>query len=134
MPVLEMALSGRMPGSDDRDLNVVVVSVHLDPLRRPPAVLVPAWRDFGQLEAAAAADGKTRVTIVQASWHDDTEIVAGVEAHFVRDRAPLLPLPGGRNVRRLPRRLYARVRQLAPDVVHFQGLRFPRELRGLQRA
>ena len=122
---------GTTPG-----LHVVVVGVDLDPpqLGRPSTQLVEGWRDLGHLEAAIAADGKTRVTLVQASWTDARRVIDGTSCHFVREPMPFVTLPGGRAIRRLPRRLIARVKELAPDIIHFNGLTFPRELRALQAA
>lgn len=115
-------------------LHVVVVGVDLDPLRGSPDDPLPVWRDFGRLEAAAAEGGGLRVSMVQASWHDDRRNVLGLDCHFVKEPTPLLTLPGVRPLRRLPRRLIDRVKSLEPDVVHFNGLTFPRDLRALQAA
>ena len=112
-------------------LHVVVVGVDLDPLGSLPADPLPVWRDFGRLEAAAAEDGRLRVSLVQASWHDDRRKILGLDCHFVKEPTPLLKLPGLRPLRRLPRRLIDRVKSLEPDVVHFNGLTFPRDLRAL---
>ena len=99
-----------------RGLHVVMVGVDLDPPRqgRPSTELVEGWRDLGHLEAAIAADGKTRVTLVQASWTDAQRVIDGTSCHFVREPMPFVTLPGGRALRRLPRRLIARVKELAP--------------------
>jgi glycosyltransferase involved in cell wall biosynthesis len=107
---------------------VVVVGVDLDPAGRSPSDLVSAWPDFGKIEAAAASDGHFRVTVVQAAWCDDQREVEGIRTHFVREPEPIVRLPTGRALRRLPRRLCALVRELRPDVVHFSGLGFSREL------
>lgn len=116
-------------------LHVVVVGVDLDPQRRSPAQLLLQSRDFGRVEAAVAEDPAVRVSMVQASWRDDRLDQGGVTCHFVRETAPDLMLPGLRRpLRRLPRRLIERVKVLSPDVVHFNGLTFPRDLRGLQAA
>lgn len=112
--------------------HVVFVGVDLDPTRRTPSELVPFWDDFGHLEAAAGGDGRLRVSIVQASWYDEQREVEGVPCHFVRETMQTMRLPGGRVVRFLPIRLCARVRELAPDIVHFNGLGFSRELRILR--
>jgi glycosyltransferase involved in cell wall biosynthesis len=122
------------PDSRFQGLHVVVVGVDLDPLRRSSADLLSTWRDFGRFEAAVAEGGQTRVTIVQASWDDDRRDIDGLSCHFVREPLPVLTAPGGRTLRLLPRRLIARVKDLAPDVVHFNGLTFPRDVRALQDA
>jgi glycosyltransferase involved in cell wall biosynthesis len=112
--------------------HVVVVGVDLDHARRTPSELVPFWDDFGHLEAAAAGHGCLRVSIVQASWYDEQREVQGVQCHFVRETKPTVRLPGGRVVRMIPLRLCARVRELRPDIVHFNGLGFSRDLWALR--
>jgi glycosyltransferase involved in cell wall biosynthesis len=124
----------RMRNGRTGPLHVVVVGVDLDPLRRSPAELLQS-RDFGQVELAVAEEPGWRVSIVQASWRDDRLDLHGVACHFVREPVPDLMVPGLRRpVRCLPRRLIERVKDLSPDVVHFNGLTFPRDLRGLQAA
>jgi len=115
-------------------LHVVVVGVDLDPLGRSPARLLPEARDFGSVEAAAAQGQEVRMSIVQASWQDDRRFLRGVDCHFVSEPMPFLALPGVRPLRRLPHRLIDRVKALEPDVVHFNGLTYPRDLRALQDA
>jgi glycosyltransferase involved in cell wall biosynthesis len=107
----------------------VQLGVHLDPARRPLAELLHAWRDFGR-NAASANRAGVRVTVLQASWEDGSHVVDGVTCHFVRDDRPVLQLPGGRTIRRtrMPRLLH-RLGQLAPTVIHFEGLLFPRHIR-----
>lgn len=93
------------------ELHVVQVSVYLDPARRAPDELIHAWRDFSAPAAAAVRAG-VRMTVVQASWADAVHTVRGVPCHFVR-----------------PSRLWAPVAAARPDVIHWQGLLFPRQLR-----
>jgi glycosyltransferase involved in cell wall biosynthesis len=121
-----------MLGSSRHGLHVVVLGVDLDPARRAPAELVSAWPDFGHFEAAATKTGQFRVTVVQASWRDEEREVEGICCHFVREPEPTLRLPWGRAIRRLPRRLLARVKELGPDIVHFSGLGFSREVWALR--
>jgi glycosyltransferase involved in cell wall biosynthesis len=115
-------------------LRVVVVGVNLDPRgREPDALLGGTWPAFGRAAAAAQRAG-VRVTLVQAAWSDAERTVEGVTCHFIReDGDPFVTLPGGPRIRRRPRRLLAQVRALEPDLVHFEGLLFPRELRALAR-
>jgi glycosyltransferase involved in cell wall biosynthesis len=117
-----------------RQVHVVFVGMGLDPQGRRPDELLSVWRDFGRVEAAVALDPGVRVTIVHAAWADEQREVHGVPCHFVRERRPLLRLPAGRRLSFPPRRLYRQVAALAPDVIHFIGLGFPRQLRGLRRA
>src|SRR5262245_59804342 len=96
---------------------VVWVGMNLDRLgRAPDELLRDAWRDFGRTAAGAHGAG-ARVAVVQAAWRDwDTEI-CGVPCHFVSKG-----------------QLLERVRALAPDLVHFEGLVYPRGLRALAAA
>lgn len=121
-----------MADSHHDGLHVVVVGVDLDPLGRFPAELLSVWRDFGRAEAVAAEDPGVRLTIVQSSWRDDLREIEGITCHFVREPEPVVRLFGGRVLRRLPRRLLSRVGELVPDVVHVNGLGFPRELRAMR--
>jgi glycosyltransferase involved in cell wall biosynthesis len=111
-----------------------VVSVYLDPEARDPDALRLAWRDFGRPAAAARRAG-ARIAIVQAAWEDAVREVEGVPCFFVRERGtPVVRLPGGGRIRRLPRRLIQQVSALGPDAIHFEGLLFPREVRALAAA
>jgi glycosyltransferase involved in cell wall biosynthesis len=70
--------------------------------------------------------------LVQAAWEDAELEVEGVHCCFIREHGdPFLRLPGGRTLRRRPGRLLERVSTLSPDLIHFEGLLFPRELRAL---
>src|SRR5262245_9370076 len=106
-----------------RPLKVVVVSLHLDTLGRSPAELLAGWRDYARPQRAAidVAPG-LELAIVQSGWADDLREAEGIRCHFVRERTPLLTLPGGRTFRLLPRRLFAKIEELRPDLIHFEGL------------
>ena len=117
--------------------HVVSVGVDLDPTRGTPSELIQVWDDFGGHlpQAAAASNRNIRASIVQASWYEEESTNEGIPCHFVREnQGPPVGLPGGRVVRMLPLRLCARVRELAPDIVHFSGLGFSRELWALRAA
>jgi glycosyltransferase involved in cell wall biosynthesis len=102
--------------------------------RTPDAMLAGRWRNFGHTAAAAQRAG-ARVTMVQAAWEDAEVQVEGVLCRFVREQGdPFFRLPGGRTVRRRPRRLLERLSALAPELIHFEGLVLPRELRALAAA
>jgi len=120
---------------DGRGPLVAWLGMNLDPLGRDPETLLTgAWCAFGRTAAAAHRAG-ARVVIVQAAWEDAEREIEGVPCHFVREHGdPFIRLPGGRRVRRRPRRLLQRVSALAPDLIHFEGLLFPRELRALAAA
>lgn len=121
------------PG-DDRPLTVAQVGMHLDLEPFPVDALIARRPGFGR-SAAAAQDDHTRVVIVEPAWEDAERQVGTVSCSFVRETgAPWIRLPGGRRVRRRPRRLFERLAALAPDVIHFQGLAYPRELRALAAA
>jgi glycosyltransferase involved in cell wall biosynthesis len=111
---------------------VAIVGMYLDPLGRSPDVLVSSvWRDFGRAAAAAQRAG-ARVCIIAAAWSDADREIEGVPCQFVRERSdPFIYLPGGRKIRRRPRRLLERVRSLTPDLIHFEGLILPRLVRNL---
>src|SRR5689334_8534788 len=115
-------------------MKVVVVSLHLDPARRVPKDLLASWRDFGrpQAEAVRAAPGLD-LSLVLAGWADAEGDASGLRCQFVSEPAPYRYV-AGRRIRRLPQRLYAAVRSLRPDLIHFEGLIFAREFHGLARA
>lgn len=123
-----------MPGTNAGP-RVAIVSLYLDPLGRgPDALLNGAWRDFGRVAAAARRAG-ARVTMVQAAWEDAERTIEGVPCLFIREPGPpFIRLPGGRRVRRRTRRLFERIAALHPEVIHFEGLILPRQLRALARA
>ena len=98
-----------LPATDR--LRVANVSVYLDPARRAPEELMRAWRDFAAPAAAAARAG-VEMTVVRASWVDAVHTVGGVPCQFVRRS-----------------RLWAQVAAGRPDVIHWQGLLFPVQLR-----
>lgn len=104
-------------------MHVVQLSCHLDAERREPERLLAAWPTLSEVAAAVACTG-ARVSVVQAAHRDARLERDGVAYHFVA--------PGGAGV--LAWRLARRVRALAPDVVHLQGLGFPLQARLLARA
>src|SRR6185503_3618220 len=103
-----------MPQATAR-LRVAQVSVYRDPEQRAPIQLLRAWRDYGACAAAAQRAGAD-MTVVQASWTDKVLDVGGVPCHFVQ-------LPA----------LWRRIADANPQVIHWQGLLFPKELRELTR-
>jgi glycosyltransferase involved in cell wall biosynthesis len=109
--------------------------MHLDRVARSPEVSPAAgWRNFGYAAAAAQRAG-AHVTLVQAAWEDAELDIEGVPCCFIRERGnPFIRLPGGRTLRRRPRRLLERVSALSPDLIHFEGLVLPREVRALAAA
>ncbi|HUL01635.1 MAG TPA: glycosyltransferase family 4 protein [Gemmatimonadales bacterium] len=106
--------------------------MHLDPAgRTPDELLRDGWRDFGRTAAAARRAG-AQVTMIQAAWQDGDGEFDGVPCFFVAEPGqPLIRLPGGRAILRRPRRLLERVRALAPGLIHFDGIVYPRALRAL---
>ncbi len=96
---------------------IVVAGMHLDPKGRgPDALLGSAWQGFGRAAAAARRAGAC-VAIVQAAWEESERDIHGVPCSFMR-----------------PHRLLERVAAWSPDVVHFEGLVFPRQVRRLAAA
>jgi glycosyltransferase involved in cell wall biosynthesis len=121
--------------ADGQGPRVAWVGAHLDSAGRgADALLAGGWPDFGR-NAAGACRAGARVTMVQASWEDAEREIDGVLCHFVREQGdPFIRLPGGQTVRRRPRRLLERVAALAPELIHFEGLLFPRVVRALATA
>jgi glycosyltransferase involved in cell wall biosynthesis len=124
-----------MARADGPGPRVAIVGMSLDRVARSPdALLAGGWRNFGSAAAAARRAG-AQVTMVQAAWEDAEMEINGVLCCFVRERGdPFLRLPGGRMVRRRPRRLLERVTALTPELIHLEGLLLPREVRALAAA
>ena len=104
-----------------RRLRVVHVSFHLDAERRSADTLLRAWPTLAGV-AGAAASPEVEVIVVQAAHAAERIEREGVTYHFV---------DGERSV---GRDVIDRVASLKPDVVHVQGLGFPRRMRPLARA
>lgn len=109
--------------------------MHLDRVARGlDALLAGGWRNFGRTAAAAGRAG-AQVTMIQSAWEDTEREIEHVRCCFVREPGdPFIRLPGGRAIRRRPRRLLERVSALAPELIHFEGLVLPRALRALAAA
>jgi len=125
----------RMARADRGGPRVTWVGMYLDPLgRSPDELLAGPWRNFGRTAAAAQRAG-AEVSLVQAGWSDAERNIEGVRCSFVREAGPpFIRLPGGKTIRRRPRRLLERVAAHHPELLHFEGLLFPLELRALARA
>lgn len=104
-----------------RRLRVVQVSFHRDAERRGAESLLRAWPTLPAVAAAAASAG-VDVSVVQAAHAPEIIERDGVTFHFVDDAG------------RTPTRVIECVASLEPDVVHVQGLGFPRQMRPLARA
>jgi len=95
--------------------------------RIDPDHLLADWPTLAHVAAATQRAG-AEVTVIQ-SLHRDAEIVRdGVRYRFVAE--PALP---GRATGLMPWRLARAVRATAPDVLHVNGLDFPRHMRALRR-
>lgn len=104
-------------------MRVVHVGPYADRLHRSPEALLEAWPAL--LDGALAArEAGVDVTVVQAAAHDATLERDGVPFRFVA-------VPG---TRRGAGTLARAVRDLAPDIVHLRGVRFPLHVRALRRA
>ncbi|MDB4916758.1 MAG: glycosyl transferase group 1 [Gemmatimonadetes bacterium] len=110
-----------MSARQSRPLRVVQVSLHADPLRRGARALLAAWPTLSNVAAAASRAG-VEVTVVQTAAAREVLSREDVDFHFV---------PGAH---REWTRVYDMVSALSPDVVHTQGLSFPRAMRALARA
>jgi len=99
-------------------LHVAQVNFHCDPERRQPAELLDAWPTLVDV-AEAAAVGGVRVSVIQACWRRAHLSRNGVSYHFIPcDGAGLGDL----------------IAHIRPDVLHVQGLGFPREVFSLAKA
>ena len=119
---------------NDDSLRVVLVSFHLDHLRRDPEQLLAAWPTLVAAAASVARTGAT-VSVVQACHRDELLRTGGVKFHFVRT-APRLRFTSRGSLAKLvaPGPLVARLRDLKPDVVQAAGLGFPLQTHALTRA
>jgi glycosyltransferase involved in cell wall biosynthesis len=107
-------------------LHVAQISFHVDSQRRAPEQLLIDWHTVADLARAAASAG-LRVTVIQASMREARFTRDGAEYCFIAPHAEGSPLTGSA-------RFAALLEELAPDVLHVQGLGFAREvveLRGL---
>jgi glycosyltransferase involved in cell wall biosynthesis len=105
-------------------LRVVQISFFTDPRGRPAAQLLKDWPTLVEVAEAANSAGLS-VNVVQASQHSETLTQGGVRYH-------LLPFGQGAQPARWDL-LVARLTELAPDVLHVQGLDFPRDVLALAR-
>jgi glycosyltransferase involved in cell wall biosynthesis len=115
-------------------LRVVYAAPEPDALGRSPDALFEAWFSLRDVTRAVAAAG-AEVTAVLAAVYDATVVREGVTYDFVR--VPLrtgLRSRLGRWATRLDHRWIARVRAARPDVIHFNGLGFPRHIKALAKA
>jgi glycosyltransferase involved in cell wall biosynthesis len=97
-------------------LHVAQISFFTDPEAREPAELLRVWPSLGDVAEAAASAG-ARVTVVQASQHEQSLVNNGVSYHF---------LPFGN-------RFEERVREVGADVFHVHGLDFPLSVLSLRK-
>lgn len=97
-------------------MRVVHVNCARDSFRRFGTDLLDAWPTLGFV-AAAAREAGVDVAVVQSSHRDGVCERDGVTFHFV--------------AKPWPARLARRVKALAPDVVHVNGLGFPFHTRAL---
>src|SRR6185437_11921881 len=94
-----------------------------DPEARLPAQLLAAWPTLADVAEAASGAG-VRVSVVQACSHTEHLARNGVQYHFLPFRSAF-SLPGRGAA--MPDML----RRLQPDVLHVNGLGFPRQVRAL---
>jgi glycosyltransferase involved in cell wall biosynthesis len=118
--------SGHLPGQKLDSSNklsaypqlphVVQISFFTDPSGRRPEDLLQAWPTLVDV-AEAAANAGVRISVVQASSHTQKLTREGVDYYF-------LPFGAGARSVNTGRQLGDLLRELAPDVLHFQGLSF----------
>ena len=114
-------------------MRVVQVSVFQDPQRRNPDELFEAWPTLAAV-AEAVREAGVEVSVVQAAHRDAQVERGGVQFQFVGG-----PQPGGFRRRAgfwaqpTNERVVDAVQDAKPDVIHFQSLSFPRDVRALCR-
>ena len=103
---------------DNRPLHIAQISFRCDPKRRKAVELLEAWHTVADVAEATAAYGM-KVSVFQASPHWETFNRNTVQYHF---------LPFGDNDSTRTGRVGFRnlIGSLTPDVLHVQGLGFPR--------
>ena len=96
-------------------LRIAQVNCVLDPQRRDPETLLAAWKTLPAIAEATAGAGAD-VVVVQANYAEARFTRRGVRYHFI-------PVVGVRAL--APWRLRRAVQEVAPDIVHLNGLDFP---------
>lgn len=112
-------------------MRVVQVSVFQDPQRRDPDQLFEAWPTLAAV-AGAVREAGIEVSIVQAAHRDALVERGGVRFQFVGGPQPgVLRRRAGFWAQATNERVVNAVQDAKPDVIHFQSLSFPRDVRGL---
>ncbi|KRC79774.1 hypothetical protein ASE13_11885 [Sphingomonas sp. Root241] len=96
-------------------MRIAQVNCVLDPLRREPETLLAAWPTLPAIAEATAGAG-AEVVVVQVSHAGARFTRRGVRYHFI---------PVGTARALAPWRLRHAVREVAPDIIHLNGLDFP---------
>jgi len=110
-------------------MRVVQVNCIIDELDREPAELLRAWPTLPLIAEAAAGAG-VRVEVLQSARRETVFHRGEVTYRFVAE--PRLRRGSGPGC--MPWRLTEAIRRIAPDVVHFHGLRTPAHLWAACRA
>lgn len=105
-------------------LRIAQVNCVLDPQRREPEALLAAWPTLPAIAEATAGAG-AEVVVIQASHARARFTRRGVSYHFV----PVAAMPA-----LAPWRMRRAVQELAPDIVHLNGLDFPLHARAIGQA
>jgi glycosyltransferase involved in cell wall biosynthesis len=111
----------------DSPLAVSIASCCFDPADRDPEALLSRYHALTGWAEALVAAGAEPVNVVQQFSRDAVVTDGSVQYHFVEEAAPPRPPAwfwGGR--------MTNRVRRLAPNVVHVDGLVFPMVVRALR--
>jgi glycosyltransferase involved in cell wall biosynthesis len=109
-------------------VHVLHVNCAIDAQDRGPEELLRAWPTV-PLVAEAVAQTGAEVTVLQASRFAAEHRQAGITYRFIAE--PRLARGYGPGL--MPWRLAAAARRLGPDVIHFNGLRFPLHLAAMTR-
>lgn len=96
-------------------LRIAQVNCVLDPQRRDPEALLTAWQTLPAIAEATVGAGAD-IVVVQASHAEARFTRRGVRYHFV---------PVGAQRTLAPWRLRRAVQEVAPEIVHLNGLDFP---------
>jgi glycosyltransferase involved in cell wall biosynthesis len=101
-------------------LRVAQISFFADPQERAPADLLSAWPTVTDT-AECAVQGGVAVSVIQAAAQRETLLRNGIAFHFLRCDRP------ERDAAQRAQ-LAALLTELAPDVLHVQGLGFPAQV------
>lgn len=106
-------------------MQVVQANLLPVPPGRAHADILEQWPSLVDI-AEIAASGGVRVSVIQASWRHDRITRNGIDYHFI-------DVAGTRGARQRGNRVAGVLSELAPDVLHVQGLAFAGDAFALAR-